>query len=125
MATCLEAAGAVYPREFNGNQIQPLEGRSLATVFRGRRLKTRPLFWEHEGNRAVRQGQWKLVSKYPQSWELYDLGKDRSETKDMASMKPEITESLAALYDGWQARVGVTDWRTLQTSKEVVQRNEE
>jgi arylsulfatase A-like enzyme len=122
MATCLEVAGAVYPREFNGNRIQPLEGRSLASVFRGRRLESRPLFWEHEGNRAVRKGQWKLVSKSPQGWELYDLSKDRSETKDMALMKPEIHASLAELYDSWQARVGVTDWRALQA---VVQRNEE
>lgn len=125
MATCLDVAGATYPREFNGNRIQPLEGISLTAVFKGRRLDERPLFWEHEGNRAVRNGRWKLVSRYPHNWELYDLRKDRSETMDVAATKPEITASLAALYNQWQARIGVTDWRTLQANKDVVQKNEQ
>jgi arylsulfatase len=72
MATCLGLAGASYPEEFAGQKIQPLEGVSLAPAFQGADVpRTQPLFWEHEGNRAIRVGDWKLVSKHPRSWELY------------------------------------------------------
>ena len=63
MPTIIEVAGATYPREFRGQAIQPMEGVSLRPALEGRPLaRTRPLFWEHEGNRAVRSGNWKLVS---------------------------------------------------------------
>ena len=60
MATCVELAGATYPAEFNGQKIKPLEGISLTPTFAGRALQRKqPLFWEHESNRAVRDGNWK------------------------------------------------------------------
>ena len=66
MATCVDVAGAEYPEEFEGNAITPLEGKSLLPVFEGKtRAGHEAIFWEHEGNRAVRQGKWKLVSRYP------------------------------------------------------------
>ena len=66
MPTILEVTGAAYPREFRGQAIQPMEGVSLRPALAGRALgRTQPLFWEHEGNRAVRSGKWKLVSTYP------------------------------------------------------------
>jgi arylsulfatase A-like enzyme len=113
MATCADLAGAQYPAMFNGNKIQPLEGVSLASVFKGKRLDSRPLFWEHEGNRAVRKGHWKLVSRYDHPWELYDLEKDRSETQDLASTHPKIVAQLSAMHDEWAHRVSVTDWGTI------------
>jgi hypothetical protein len=74
MATCLEVAGARYPARFNGTKITPSEGRSLVPAFDNRPIKRDGLFWEHEGNRAVRDGKWKLVAKSPAGrWELYDL----------------------------------------------------
>jgi arylsulfatase A-like enzyme len=118
MATCVEVAGARYPKEFNGYTIPPMEGKSLAGAFRGRKFGNRVLFWEHEGNRAVRKGQWKLVSKYPQSWELYDLSRDRSETEDLASTKTKLVAELAGLYESWSKRANVTDWASLQEVKE-------
>ena len=59
MATCLDIAGVDYPDTYNGNRIKPLEGKSLRPVFEsGRRQGHEAIYWEHEGNRAVRQGQW-------------------------------------------------------------------
>ena len=65
------------------------------------------LFWEHEGNRAVRMGRWKLVSKSRGRWELYDLQADRTELNDLAEKQPEIAEDLKRPYDEWAKRCGV------------------
>jgi arylsulfatase len=107
MATCLELAGAKYPRAFAGNQIVPMQGQNLEPVFRGKKLKERPLFFEHEGNRAVRLGDWKLVSRHPGEWELYNITKDRSEQIDLASVEQKKVKELSQLYEEWSARVGV------------------
>ncbi len=111
MATCVELSGADYPREFAGQKILPMEGVSLTPVLAGRILdRPAPVFWEHEGNRAVRIGDWKLVSKHPGGWELYDIQSDRTETADLAAAQPERVREMAALWDAWAARVGVRPW---------------
>jgi len=108
MATCVELAGAKYPAECNGEKIKPLEGVSLAATFSGRSLKRKqPIFWEHEGNRAVRDGKWKLVAKENQPWELYDMSWDRSETQDLAEKYPARAKELPAKWDGYAARANV------------------
>ncbi len=108
MATCCDVAGAAYPKTFQGRAVTPLEGKSLLPIFEG---KERPghdaLYWEHSGNKAVRRGRWKLVSKDGGRWELYDLEDDRTETKDRARDKPELAAGLEAMYDAWAARCGV------------------
>ena len=111
MATCVDVAGAKYPAEFAGQKIQPLEGVSLRAAMNGRPpAADRPLFWEHEGNRAVRVGAWKLVAKFPGGWELYDLAADRTEQRDLAAQHPKRVREMAAQYDGWAKRVGVLPW---------------
>jgi arylsulfatase A-like enzyme len=111
MPTILEVAGATYPREFRGQAIQAMEGVSLRPAFAGRTLaRTQPLFWEHEGNRAVRSGQWKLVSMYPKGWELYDMSADRVERNDLAARRPDLVRTLAAAWDAWAARADVDPW---------------
>ena len=66
MSTCIELGDAPYPSEFAGQTIQPQEGVSLVPAFAGKQLnRPQPIFWEHEGNRAIRSGDWKLVSKHP------------------------------------------------------------
>jgi arylsulfatase len=108
LATCIDVARVKYPAEFNGNKIQSLEGVSLAPAFQGRRLsRSQPLFWEHEGNRAVRDGKWKLVAKENASWELYDMGKDRTEMHDLAAKDPRRVKTMAAQWDAWAARANV------------------
>jgi arylsulfatase len=111
MATCVELAGATYPANFAGERIQPLAGISLSPAFAGQKLsRSQPLFWEHEGNRAVRDGDWKLVSKHPGDWELYNIVADRTEMHNLAADRPERVAELTRLWSGWAERVGVLPW---------------
>jgi arylsulfatase len=111
LPTILDATGAAYPREYQGQVIQPIEGVSLRPALEGHALaRTQPLFWEHEGNRAVRSGNWKLVSTYPNGWELYDMSADRVERNDRAASHPDIVKTLAAEWDGWAKRANVDPW---------------
>ena len=115
MATCLDVAGTPYPKTYQGRAITPAEGKSLLPVFQGRRRAGHEaLYWEHEGNRAVRQGKWKLVSRHPDDWELYDLEADRTETRNLAASNAAKVKKLAAGYDAWAARCGVTPWAEVQ-----------
>jgi arylsulfatase len=107
MPTCVEAAGAKYPTEFNGHRILPMEGRSLLPVFGGKTLERGPLFWEHEGNQAVREGKWKLVLRHGGAWELYDMEADRTELHDLAAQQPERVKALSELWDAWAQRAHV------------------
>lgn len=112
MATCLDVAGADYP-----SHATPLEGRPLTPLFAGGdRDSHDAIYWEHEGNRAVRQGKWKLVSRRhaPEEgrWELYDLEADRTEMHDLAADMPERVDELATLWQAWADKVGVVEWRS-------------
>ena len=107
MATVVEVAGVAYPATYGEHAIAPLEGRSLVPVMVRDELSERPLFWEHEGNAAVRRGKWKLVREYPGEWELYDMLEDRTETNDIATENPAVVEDLRRQYDEWAARCGV------------------
>jgi arylsulfatase len=108
MATCVDLSGAKYPTAFSTNAIKPMEGVSLVPALSGRLLqRTEPLFWEHEGNRAVREGKWKLVAKENQPWELYDMEQDRTEMHDLAEKEPAKVKTLAAKWDAWAARANV------------------
>ncbi|GAB3927877.1 sulfatase [Microlunatus endophyticus] len=108
MATLLEAASTPYPEEFEGRRILPLEGVSMApTLVEDQRDDGRLLYWEHEGNCGVRRGPWKLVRKYGQDWELYDLAADRTELTDRAADQPAMAAELSAAYEAWTQRCGV------------------
>ena len=111
MATVTAVTGARYPNEYHGHAIQPMEGVSLRAALDGRPL-TRPhsLFWEHEGNRAVRSGNWKIVSVYPDSWELYDIAADRVERNNVAARHPDIVKRLSDAWDAWAKRTNVDPW---------------
>ena len=112
MATVLDVSGAAYPAERDGQKITPPEGISLRPAFAGKPLaRTQPLVWEHEGNRAIREGDWKLVAKGPAaSSELYDLAADRTELHDLASAEPERVQDLAAKWNAWAKRANVLPW---------------
>lgn len=115
MATCLDFAGVSYPKTYQGNNITPTEGISLKPLLTGKAWKGHNgLFFEHEGNRAVRQGDWKLVSQKPANkWELYNIKTDRSELNDLSAKYPEKVAELAALYNQWASRAGVIPFEKL------------
>ncbi|QDV35242.1 arylsulfatase [Tautonia plasticadhaerens] len=110
MPTCLDLAGAEYPAERSGLPTIPLEGRSLAPAFSGAPIDREALFWEHQGNRAVRVGDWKLVASKGQPWELYDLEADRTELVDLAAERPDTVAELSGRWEAWADRCGVEPW---------------
>ena len=111
MATCVDISGANYPTYLNGNQIIPMEGKSLVPVFHNQILERDGLFFEHEGNRAVHWDKWKLVAKGERStWELYDMEADRTETNNLASGNPELVKQLSAEWKAWAERAKVLPW---------------
>ncbi|MFW6162545.1 MAG: sulfatase/phosphatase domain-containing protein, partial [Planctomycetota bacterium] len=112
MATCVDLAGATYPETFKGKAIHPMEGVSLRPAFTGKSLtaRPRPIFWEHEGNKAVRLGKWKLVAVRGGPWELYDMEADRTELHDLADKMPAKVEELKTLWEAWAKRANVLPW---------------
>lgn len=118
MATCIDLAGVEYPKTFNGNSITPFEGISLTAAFRNEDFRYRAIFWEHEGNKAVRLGKYKLVSKWEQdseyTWELYDIDLDRSEMNDLIEAMPVKAKEMEILWKDWAKKVGVLTWSKSQ-----------
>lgn len=102
MPTLLDIAGAKYPSTYQGNTIYPLEGRSMAPVLKGESINTHAyMYWEHEGNQAVRKGDWKAIKDRGRHWELFNLSNDRSEQHDIASQHPEILKDLTTKWQQW------------------------
>ena len=120
MATCVDIAGISYPKMYNGNTIQPLEGKSLVGAFNNLPIQRDFIFWEHEGNRAIKAGPWKLVSKTEKNkvftekdqnaWELYNLETDPSETKDLASQYISKVKELALMWEKEAIRTKALPW---------------
>jgi len=115
MATCVDLSGAEYPTEYQGHAIKPREGKSLAPAFAGKDIPREAIYWEHEGNRAVRTGNWKLVAKGRAGqdevqWELYDVEADRSELHDLAGKHPDRVRELSALWQTYAERANVVPW---------------
>ncbi len=107
MPTLAELAGATYPEQLDGHPIDPMEGRSLVPAFTDQPVSRDALYWEHEGNQAVRAGDLKLVSLAGKPWELYDIARDREELHDLAAAMPDKARALAAQWDAWAQRVHV------------------
>ena len=101
MPTAIAVSGANY------DGTLPLPGRDLIQQINSG-AKPRTLFFEHQGNRAVRRGKWKLVALDDQPWELYDIEIDRIESNDLSSQQPELVKELTAAWDKWAAANQVT-----------------
>jgi arylsulfatase len=109
MATAVDISGAAYPEMYHdGQKIKPMEGKSLVTAFDGKGIDREAIYWEHEGNRAIRVGDWKLVAKGEKGpWELYNIAQDRSEQNDLAASQPERVGQLTAMWTTWAERANV------------------
>ncbi len=93
--TLLELTGATRPATVAGLPVPPLPGKSLVPVFAKDNTVTHDFFWfDHDGNRAIRIGDWKLVADHTKPWELFDLSKDRSESKNLAADYPEKVKAM-------------------------------
>lgn len=104
MTTVIDLSGGTYP-----SGIPACEGESIATLLAGtgQGIHFDPMFWEHEGNAAVRRGNWKLVREYEKPWELYDLSKDRTELNDLSANKPVLRKDMIAMWESWATETGV------------------
>ncbi len=99
LPTVAELTGVDYPTEWNGRKIRPVQGLSLLPIFRGQERVGHPwLYFLFNDNRAIRRGNWKLVSAEWGKWELYDLSVDRSELNDLAAQEPDRVEELRQLW---------------------------
>jgi arylsulfatase len=109
MPTCLDLAGAAYPATFNGHRITPLEGRSLLPVMTGDgRPGHETLCFEHEGGKAIISDGWKAVQPTgTNTWELYHLAEDRTETRNLADADPDCLAALVARWNAWAEHVGL------------------
>jgi arylsulfatase len=94
--------------EVSAAQPPPTAGISLVPALRGKRLPERTLYFEHEGNRAVREGRYKLVALRGDSWKLYDMERDRTELEDLSARQPQRVASMAKKWDTWAAENQVT-----------------
>jgi len=107
MPTLLELSGGNYPVAANDHRILPMEGRSLVPAFSDQPIARGALYWEHEGNAAIRIGDLKLVSLSGRKWELYDMSKDRDELSDLAAAMPGKVKEMSDMWNAWAIRCHV------------------
>jgi arylsulfatase len=116
LPTILDVTHTPFPKTYNGHNITPVEGRSLVPTFTNQPINREAVCWDHEMNKAVRMGKWKLVSeaellkgmKYKSSpWELYDISADRSEQHDLAAQHPDLVKKMNDIWDAYAKRCNV------------------
>jgi arylsulfatase len=100
MATCLELAGAKYPKEFNDKETKPHESISLVPILKGKTVdRDHAYVFNHSGTHAIVKGEYKIVREGRRPWALYHLAKDRTETKNLAKQDPDRVTEMAAIWD--------------------------
>ncbi|MDR1666830.1 MAG: arylsulfatase [Bacteroidales bacterium] len=114
MATCADAGKAAYPKTYKGHEITPMQGVSLIPNFSGQPANRGMTFWEHEGNIALRDGKWKIVTKTKEgdpfelaSLKLYDMEADPTEMNDLSEVYPERKEQMFTAWEQWAQNIGV------------------
>jgi arylsulfatase len=115
LPTIAELAQTHYPDKMYGEVLKPLEGTSLVPLLSGEgHLEQRPLYFEHMGNAALIEGEWKLVKRAEHGWELYNLANDRSETTNIAQKQPDLLDRLITKYNHWAAANNVLPWKEVE-----------
>ena len=115
LPTILEATGTPTAAALGDRTVQAPDGESLLPLFQGRDwTRQQPIFWEHEGNCAVRAGNLKLVRRFNAPWELYDMEVDRTELHDLAARNAPLVQRMARNFGDWALGAGVQDWNALQ-----------
>lgn len=129
MPTFVDVAESRYPTSFNGREIIPTVGESLLPLLKGEKNAGRDFtWWEHEGNRAVRKGDWKIVSRYDYEtntelpWELYNLKTDRTEAVDLSDRHPEKVAELSGMYAQWAKKVKAIPYKDLREKRRLRQK---
>jgi arylsulfatase len=132
MPTIVQLTGAVYPKIFKGHSIHPEAGMSLLPTFSNKSLGTRTIFWAHQAQRAVRMGEWEIVSgaimhggyghwkSYtPLPWQLYNTANDRTEMTDVSAMHPKLVKKMAKKWEQWAHKVHVypMPWKKKKTNE--------
>ena len=108
LPTALDLTGAPYPKEYAGHAINDMDGRSLLPVFlKKKRQSYAQLFFEHEGGKALIEGDWKLVYPKRKTWELYNLKTDRTESTNLMDKYPDKAREMQQKYDVWSRRMGI------------------
>ena len=114
LPTIMEITGTSMAATIGERMVQTPDGESFLPLLQGRPwTRDQPIAWEHEGNCAIRHGNLKLVKRFEQPWELYDMEQDRTELHDLAPRNPALCKDLEARYDSWAQQTGVQDWRLL------------
>jgi arylsulfatase len=116
MPTILGLAGAEYP----ATDTRKPEGKDILPMLRGEPGDAdRTFCWEHEGNRAIRKGKWKLVTlgSSKEGWELYDVTTDRAEAHNVAAEHPDVVRELSADYEKWARRCDVAPWGDIERTR--------
>ncbi len=128
LATAADLSGAPYPTSYLGRTVLPMEGQSLAPVFRNDPVFDREFGFEHESCRAYIEGKWKFVTKTltstdgtspADSFELYDLDADPVELNNLAADEPDKLVELIGKWNGWAKRVGVDAARWLPSDQTI------
>ncbi|MGI9240573.1 MAG: arylsulfatase [Verrucomicrobiales bacterium] len=110
--TLLALAGLDDAEKIGDLEVPPKPGRDLRPAFGEERTIGRDsIWWYHDGHRAIRVGDWKLVAAKGQPWELYDLSRDRAEGKDLSADHPDRVQAMEAEWD-----------RQLEQSRKLVTR---
>ncbi|MCX6326601.1 MAG: arylsulfatase [Bacteroidia bacterium] len=119
MATCLDISGAKYPEKYNDNQIVPKQGTSLLPHFSNQKNGRGPVFWEHEANIGMRDGNWKLVAKTPENGtfnpanlELYNILEDPTELNNLAGVYQVKLDSMFKAWEAWAQYVQIYPFDT-------------
>jgi len=114
LPTILQVTGSQYVSELGGHEIQPLHGESFVDLLEGNSWqREQPIFFEHEGNSAIRVNNFKLVRKYNCDWELYDMDTDRTELHNRVGVNQPLETDMLLQYRDWADKTGVLDWRLL------------